>query len=134
MAECETDSEEYQVNKTLAVEIEGLLHQHRLDVLRVGAAGRLLMAGELAEVLPAEDDVPFEAANPVGKDGTVAIDLEKNEQREDAQVQNLLKGGPLVVVVLGGAHDLADNIERLADQECRYVSVTTRAYAAAQHK
>jgi len=130
MAECETDSDEYRAYKTLAVEIEALLHQHRLDVLRVGAAGRLLMAGEIAEVVPVEEDGPFEAANPVGKDGTVAIDLEKNEQREDAQVQDLLKGGPLVVVILGGAHDLADNIERLADEECRYVAVTTRAYAA----
>lgn len=129
--EGQTDSDEYRTNEKLADEIEALFHQHRLELLRVGAAGRLLMAGELAAVLPIESETPFEGANPVSEDGTVTLDLKKNEQREDAQVRNLLKGEPLVVVVLGGAHDLSDNIIRLADESCRYVSVTTHGFEAA---
>jgi hypothetical protein len=129
--EGQTDSDECRINEKLADEIEALFYQHRLELLRIGTAGRLLMAGELAAVLPIENDAPFEAANPVGKDGSVTLDAKKNERREDAQVRNLLKGGPLVVVVLGGAHDLTDNIIRLADEKCRYVSVTTHGFEAA---
>jgi hypothetical protein len=123
-------SEGYLTDATLVVEIEALFQQYRLDLLRVGAAGQLVLAGELAEVVPVEDEVPFDAANPVGNDGAVTLDLENNERREDAQVGNLLKGGPVVVVILGGAHDLVDNIARLSGKTCRYAAVTTRAFDA----
>src|SRR5262245_18439925 len=44
-------------DKALAVErdILGLLHERRLDVLRFGAAGRLLAAGEIEAVLPLDE-------------------------------------------------------------------------------
>jgi hypothetical protein len=126
-------SEEYRIDRTLAAEIEALLQRHRLDLLRVGAAGQLVLAGELAEIVPVEDEIPFEAANPVGN-GAVTLDSQKNERREDAQVRKLLNSGPLVVVILGGAHDLADNIARLSGKTCRYAAVTTRAFDAAAER
>jgi hypothetical protein len=124
------DSSEDQADRTLVVEIEALFQQHRLDLLRVGAAGQLVLAGELANVLPVEDEVPFEAANPIGNDDTLTLDSQMNERREDAQVRNVLNGGPLVVI-LGCAHDLSNNVARLYWGTCRYTWVTTQGFEAA---
>jgi hypothetical protein len=45
--------------------------------------------------------------------------------RDDAIVRNALAGGePVVVVVLGGGHGLAESV-RAADPHCGYVRVTT---------
>lgn len=87
-----------------------LLDQHRHDLLQIGAAGRLMLPDELEDVLPIEDDELLEDANPIGSDGTVRIDVEANERREDAIVWRLLRAGPVSVVVLGGVHDLSDNV------------------------
>jgi hypothetical protein len=44
--------------------------------------------------------------------------------RDDAIVRNALAGGePVVVIVLGGGHDLAASV-RAADSHCDYVRVT----------
>lgn len=89
------------------------------DLLRLGAAGQLALEGKL-RVLPAEGK-GFEQANPV-RDGAVEFDEAANEKREDEIVRRLAKGGCLV---LGGAHDLADNIKRLG-LDVGYVLVTPR--------
>jgi hypothetical protein len=99
-----------------------ILYQLRLDLLEVGASGRLMIDGVI-EVLPAEDAVWLEKANPV-KDGKVQFNSEINENREDAIVQNLLKSGSVVLVVMGGAHDFSNNVPR----ECKYERVATKAY------
>jgi hypothetical protein len=104
-----------------------LLEQHRHDLLQIGAPGRLMLADEFEEVLPIEDDEVLEAANPVGSDGTVQFDPEVNERREDAIVRNLLSAGPVAVVVLGGGHDLSDNVP----EDCEYVRVVTKQYRQA---
>jgi hypothetical protein len=45
--------------------------------------------------------------------------------RDDAIVKNALAGGePVVIVVLGGGHDLAESV-RAADPHCGYIRVTT---------
>jgi hypothetical protein len=92
--------------------------------LKLGAAGQLMVEKKL-NVLPAEAD-GFERANPV-QEGEVKIDLEAQEQREDAIVRNLLKRPGKVYLVLGGAHDLADNIRRLSP-DCGYTVVTPKGY------
>jgi len=104
-----------------------LLGEFRADLLRVGAPGRLMMSGELDEVLPIDDITLLKAANPVQADGTVRLDWEIIERREDAMVKHLLEGGQVTVVVLGGAHDLSNNIPK----SCEYVRVKTRRYAEA---
>lgn len=81
---------------------------HREDLLQIGAAGRLLLAGEIDEVLPLEDHAAWRAANPINP-GKVEIDKGTNEQRERAMVRRLLKTERAVIVV-GAAHDLRKQI------------------------
>lgn len=88
--------------------------QNKLDLLELGAAGRLVVKEELSTLLPAEDSEAFEAANSVQSDGSVEFDIKANERREDAIVRNLLKGSRVVVITLGKDHDLQDNIRRLS--------------------
>ncbi|WP_417398212.1 hypothetical protein [Gimesia chilikensis] len=101
--------------------------QHQLDLLHVGAAPRLVMSGELKTVLPAEDSKTMEAANPVNPDGSVVYDLKAAISREDAIARNLLKADGIVVIILGGGHDLTDNIKR-AGGRCKYERVTVPKY------
>ena len=53
---------------------------NRRELLRIGAAGQLLMNGEI-EVLPLEDETAYEAANPVSDAETVEIDETLMEAR-----------------------------------------------------
>jgi hypothetical protein len=105
---------------------ELLVGMHREDTLEVGAAGQLMMAGEL-EVIPAEDTLALEAANPV-KDGQVQWNEAANERREDAIVRNVLaEESAVAVLVLGGGHDFSDNVERTGG-EVEYVRVQVEAH------
>lgn len=70
------------------------------DLLQIGAAGRLLMAGEIDDVLPLEDHKAWRAAKPVGG----AIDEAANEARERAMAKRLPSRA---VIVLGMDHDLS---------------------------
>ncbi len=107
-----------------------LTDMHRLDTLEVGAGGRLMMAGEL-EVLPAEDAEAMKAANPV-KDGKVQYDEAAIERREDAIVRNVLAAeSSVAVLILGGGHDLSDNIERIGGGQVEYVRVQVEAHKKA---
>src|SRR5262249_12512308 len=69
----------------------GLLQEHRRDVLRFGAAGRLLAAGEIQAVLPLDDAELLDAARPVTPAGEVKADAGKVRAREEAQVRAALK-------------------------------------------
>ncbi len=109
---------------------EFLIEMHRQDTLEVCAAGRLMMTGEV-EALPAEDADALEAANPV-KDGKVQFDESANERREDAIVRNVLASdSPAAVLLLGGGHDLADNVERIGGGQVEYVRVQVEAHKKA---
>jgi hypothetical protein len=86
----------------------------------VGAPGRLLMAGHLDEVRPLDDAEALAAADPRKADAATL------KARDDAIVKNALAGGePVVVVLLGGGHDLAASV-RAADPNCGYIRVTTK--------
>lgn len=73
----------------------------RLDLLRVGAPGKLLLSGEIEEVLPLEDPVAHGRTRPVDSEGRFNLDAFAIEEREDAQVGIILKGGRVSIVVLG---------------------------------
>jgi len=122
----EEDSDDYRLAAEIKAELESLLCQHRLDVLRVGAAGQLFLAGEIEEVVPVDDANLLARANPVAEDGEVKLDREVIEARQDAQVRVMIEGGRFALVILGGAHDLADNVRKLAGRDGEYVRVTTR--------
>lgn len=95
--------------------------------LRVGAAGQLLAAGELADVLPAEDEAAFENANPFAG-GKVNFGGPANHARETAIVSRMIGSGPLAVIVLGGGHDLADEVRQLGGGTCEYLKVWVEGY------
>ena len=102
--------------------------QYRRDLLQIGAAGLLLLDGEIDAVLPLEDEAAYRAADPVDSNGVVTIDAEKNEAREDGQVRLLLDSGPFALIVLGGAHDLSDNVHRLSGGQAEYIRVEVEVW------
>lgn len=118
--------------KEKAEAIEGQLvtmlddHKHRL--LEMGAAGRLLISGELEDVLPLEDADALEKAKPISPSGGVKFDSQKLEARHDAQVKAIMKEGPVAVIVLGGANDLTRSLQRLGGGNCEYLRVTTKRF------
>jgi len=97
--------------------------EHRMTLLRLGAAGQLMLDEKLT-VRPCEGK---EYENRPIKDGKVVLDTKIIGAREDAIVRNLLKQQGTVYLVLGGAHDLSDNIKRLS-KDCGYIVVTPKGY------
>jgi hypothetical protein len=92
--------------------VENLPGEHREKLLRIGAAGKLLIAEEIDEIVPLDDEGTYAAANPVKEDGTVVLDEAAIKLREKAIVGRLVAGEePVTVIVLGVAHDLTDAFE-----------------------
>ena len=81
---------------------------YRENMLQIGAAGRLLLAGEIDDVLPLEDHAAWRRANPI-KSGKIEIDQAANDERERAMVRRLLKS-ERAVIVLGADHDLRKHV------------------------
>jgi len=99
--------------------------------LEFGPAAQLFATGRLGEIEPVESQTLFDAANPFDADGEFrGLSTAAQEAREDYIVGRLLEGGPVTLVLLGGAHDLRDNIERLAGGTCEYVRVRSPGYDA----
>lgn len=94
-------------------------------LVEVGAAGRMLIDGVPITVHPIEDAKLLEAAKPVAN-GKIAPDRKKIEAREDAMVRRMLDR-PVAIAVLGGGHDLADNVRRLT-ADCEYIRVALKRY------
>ena len=70
------------------------------------------MQGELNEIVPLDDDETHKAANPV-LGGKVVLSAETIGAREEAMVTRLLASDePVLVIVLGAAHDLGTRLER----------------------
>ena len=97
-------------------------------MVELGAAGRLLVSGEIEDVLPLEDEEPLNAADPVKADGQVRFDALKAQARHDAIVKNVLNEGSFGLVILGGDHDLSENVRRLGGGKFEYVRVTTKRF------
>jgi hypothetical protein len=115
--------------KAQAIETQllALLDEHKHRLLEMGAAGRLLISGELEDVLPLEDAVALERAKPISPSGGVNLDPVKLEARHDAHVKATMKEGPVAVIVLGGSHDLTASIQRF-NGSCEYLRVTTKRF------
>ncbi len=79
----------------------------RDDLRQMGAAGQLLVAGEVKRVLPADDAELLRLGFPL-RDGFTEAD---RERREDEIVRRMVAAGKSpAVLVLGGSHDLSDNL------------------------
>src|SRR5262249_55662902 len=107
-------TERYGKAQAVERDILGLLHEQRLDVLRFAAAGWLLAAGEIEAVLPLDDAELLDAARPVTPAGEVKAGAAKVRARQDARVKAVLQSGPVALIALGGAHDLAASVRALA--------------------
>src|SRR5262245_47048289 len=70
-------SERYKEAVAVEKQVLALRDEHRVDVLRLGAPGRLLGA-RLVEVLPLDDGRLLDEAKPV-RGGRVEMDPKKNE-------------------------------------------------------
>lgn len=64
-----------------------------------------------------------QAADPVNEDGTVILDQDAIEARQSAQAKLLLDDGEFALIILGGAHDLGDNLDRLSGGRAEYIRV-----------
>ena len=96
----------------------------RQERLLAGTAGQLLMDGVL-DVLPVEDRGVFEAASPFKSSAGINDVSQMTELRESAMVSHLIHDGDATFVILGGLHDLSNNVP----DECEYVRIETRRYA-----
>ena len=56
----------------------------------------------------------LDAAKPVTSEGQIQFDEKKLWARRDVIVGNLLKAGPCEVMILGGTHDLTENVREFA--------------------
>jgi hypothetical protein len=110
-----------------ALELErrsaGMLEEHRFAMLEIGAAGRLLVLGELQEVLPLDDTELLDAAGPDLANGKLAFDPLKVAARRDAMVRRALAEDHVAVIVLGGSHDLTDSVRSIVGEGCEYIRV-----------
>jgi hypothetical protein len=115
-------------DKLVAVqkEIVGLIEAYNLEMTQLGAAFSLVLNGQL-EVAPLDTAALLDAANPV-KDGVMAPDPAANAKRERGMISNVLNGGPVVVLICGGAHDLKSAIREIAGPDTEYVRITIYSY------
>jgi hypothetical protein len=109
-------------------EVAGLLQQHRLELLELGAVARLLASGELQRVLPLDDAKLLDLAKPRLHNGQVVPDPAAKAKRQDAMAQALLKAGPVAVAVIGGSHDLTDALNRQGAAGTEYLRISVREY------
>lgn len=99
------------------------------NVLSLGSCGRLLAKGHVKEVHATESDATMALTDPLKPDGSLRrVPDEAIEKREDYIVRQMLKTGKSAVVVLGGAHDLTNNVKRLGGGQVGLIVVTTQAY------
>jgi hypothetical protein len=119
-----------QKEKAAAIEAQlvTMLDEHKHRLLEWGAADRLLVSGELEDVLALEDDEALEKAKPISLNGGVKLDPQKIELRHAAQGKAVMKGGAVAVIILGGAHDLTGSIKRIGDGRVEYLPVTTKRF------
>jgi hypothetical protein len=124
-------TERYAKAKEIEKEVAGLLEQHRLELLELGAAARLLAGGELRQVLPLDDAKLLDTAKPRLRNGQVVPNHAAKAARQGGMVRALLKAGPVAVAVLGGSHDLTDALNprgRQGSNTCACLCGRTRIW------
>jgi len=85
-------------------------YEYQTDMLQIGVPGQLWIENKIEGIAPVENKAAYEAANPI-RDGKVVFDESLNEAREDAIARNLLEAKcRTAVLLLGGTHDLSDNV------------------------
>ena len=124
------DASEAQDLKFLCHQLSSTLDTYRADLLQVGAAGKLVLNGEQLAIKPLDSQRWLERTNPVDESGRVRqVPRRQLEAREDAMVRELLDANvKCAVIVLGGGHDLTDNLRRVCRDDWEHISVATRSH------
>jgi hypothetical protein len=107
--------------------LDQLAKDLREDRIQLGAIGSLIRDGDLDDVIPLESTEMLEAANPITQDGQIRSDSVAGTAREAEMVRRILAGGPVAIVVLGGAHDLSDALKK-ASPSASYETRETPKY------
>lgn len=95
--------------------------------LHVGAVGRLAVE-RVVTARALDTDEGLEAADPIGTDGSIReVSVADNEKREDLMIRQLAGRTGVAVIMLGGGHDLSNNVP----EGVRLIEVTVKGYAAA---
>tara|TARA_R110001592_G_scaffold29135_3_gene105978 strand:- start:14629 stop:15438 length:810 start_codon:yes stop_codon:yes gene_type:complete len=105
-----------------------LKEQYRRDLMQLGVPTQLMITNELKSVIPLENSAAFKSANPNAENGKIQVDEKVEEKREDEMLKILRKGQGINVIVLGGGHDLTDNLERMKLDSVLYIRVTSSHY------
>jgi hypothetical protein len=89
-----------------------LAAQERLDLLELGAAGQIVVSGELEAIVPADNSKTIDSTNLIQADDKIVFNWTPKETRAIAIAKNLLHGRGVVVTLLGGNHDLSEKLEQ----------------------
>jgi hypothetical protein len=95
----------------------------KAPLLEIGAAGRMHMTSQLEQVLPIDDAKRHQEAKMV-QGGEIAPNPEKIRKRREAIVKNVLDRGPVGVIIIGGSHDLTEQLPKDAE----YIRVFVKSY------
>lgn len=118
-----SNAEDYGEQALLVVTLDEL----QTTRLKIGAVGRIMMTEPL-DVLPLDDPALLNAADPTARG--FRFDTAANAAREYDMARRLAAGGPVVVVILGGAHDLREELHSL-NPRIDYVRIEPETYRPA---
>lgn len=102
----------------------------RYDLLRLGPVARAISMGVDIEARPGDNTQLLEAALPKKTPHGEVNDQAAVEKREDAIVQNCLRGVSVAVIVLNGSNDLSNNLPN----GCELIEMRTAAYELANKR
>ncbi len=83
-----------------------------------------MITGELEDVMPLEDAGLHSAAYPTNNG--FKFDGAASAAREREMVRRILQAGPVFMVILGGAHDLTEEIKAVYPR-CEFVVIGVNA-------
>lgn len=100
--------------------------------LAMRSAGQLLAAGEPLTIRAADSDETLAACNPIDKSGEYRdVPARAIEQREDHMIKAASRlPGEAVLLLLGGGHDLRDNMSAVGTGQFGLIVVATHQYVA----
>ena len=69
------------------------------------------------------------AWQPFTSERHAQFDEKEVQARRDAIANTVLKAGPIGIMILGGDHDLTENVKRVIQAKCEYSRVTLMRYS-----
>ena len=100
--------------------------------LAMRSAGQLLADGEALTIRAVDSEQTLAECNPIDESGQFReVAVETIERREDHMVRTAGSAKQPVLLLLGGGHDLSNNVARVERDAPGLIVVTTHQYAAA---